>query len=85
MAQQIDISVMGSWTETIDASDLQSEPGTDLVDTYTSAEGQVSVSIDKVVNGNSWDWFINYNWRKVPADDYSKIVIDTVVLCESFI
>lgn len=52
MAQQIDISVTGSWTETIDASDLQSEPGTDLVDTYTSAGDQVSVSIDNVVYGN---------------------------------
>jgi hypothetical protein len=79
MARQIDISVTGSWKETIDASDLRGEPGTDLVDAYTSAEGRVSVSVDKVVYGNLRDWFINYNWDKVNADDCSTMVIYTVV------
>lgn len=62
-AQQVTITVTGSWSLTIGSSDLQGGAGSDLNSTYQSATNQVSINIDKVVNGNFWDWFVNYNWR----------------------
>jgi hypothetical protein len=52
--QAISITVTGSWSETIDASDLQAGPGSDLNSTYTSASGQISVSI-KIGKPKSWE------------------------------
>lgn len=43
--QAQEIVVTGSWTETIDVTDLQGGPGSDLVDTYESATDQVEIEI----------------------------------------
>jgi len=61
--QEVTIDVTGSWSETIDETDLQAGAGSDLNPTYTSATNQININIDKIVYGNFWDWFVNYNWR----------------------
>jgi hypothetical protein len=40
-----DITVTGSWSETIDGSDLQSGAGSDLIDTYESQSDQIIIDI----------------------------------------
>jgi len=62
-AQQISLSVSGTWRLTISASDVSSGAGSDVNSTYTSNTDQIDVDVDKVVYGNFWDWFISYNWR----------------------
>jgi len=39
------ITVTGSWSETIDVSDLQGGAGSDLANTYTSASNAVSIDV----------------------------------------
>ena len=51
--QAADITVTGSWTETIDASDLQAGAGSDLIDTYESASDQVEIGITEA-GGKNW-------------------------------
>ena len=48
----ISITVTGSWTQTIDASDLQAGAGSDLIDTYESASDAVSIDISQT--GGDW-------------------------------
>lgn len=62
--QAISITVTGSWSETIDESDLQAGPGSDLRAKYTSAKDQISIDIgDTAAN-----WEVNVskfdtNWH----------------------
>ena len=51
--QAQDITVTGSWSETIDASDLQAGAGSDLIDTYESASDQVTIDVFGQ-GGNPW-------------------------------
>ena len=44
------ISVIGNWSETIQASDLQSGAGSDLIDTYESLPDQIEVAITGAAN-----------------------------------
>ena len=53
---QINITVTGSWSETIDASDLQDGAGSDLIDTYESIADAVSISISGTTGASD-------NWR----------------------
>ena len=48
-----DIIVTGSWTLTIDASDLQAGAGSDLIDTYESASDQIDITL-YVQGANQW-------------------------------
>jgi len=41
----VNITITGSWSETIDASDLQAGAGSDLIDTYESASNTVAIDI----------------------------------------
>ena len=41
----VSITVIGDWSETINASDLQAGAGSDLIDSYQSASDAVSISI----------------------------------------
>jgi len=41
----VNITITGSWAETIDASDLQAGAGSDLIDTYESASNTVAIDI----------------------------------------
>ena len=50
------ISVTGSWSETIDVSDLQGGAGSNLTSTYTSASN--AVTIDVGVSGNT-RWYVD--------------------------
>lgn len=63
IAQEATIDVSGSWSVTIDETDLVAGAGSDLNSTYTSETNQITVNIDKIVYGNFWDWLVNYNWR----------------------
>ncbi len=47
-----DITATGGWTETIDAGDLQSGAGSDLVGTYNSGAAATAIS---VTYGTSWE------------------------------
>ena len=47
-----DITVMGSWSLTIDATDLVSGAGSDLNDTYESASDQVLITISNCASKN---------------------------------
>lgn len=62
-AQEARIDVSGSWSVTIDETDLVAGAGSDLNSTYTSETNQITVNVDKIVYGNFWDWFVYYNWR----------------------
>ena len=58
------LTLTGSWAETIDASDLVAGAGSDLIGTYESAANQVIISIDTVVN--KWEVYvkkIDSNWH----------------------
>jgi hypothetical protein len=57
-AQSQEVSVSGNWSLTIDATDLQSGAGSDLIDTYESNTNQVYVSVTK-----SGGFFSNWYWR----------------------
>jgi hypothetical protein len=51
----LDIKVKGSWSETIDASDLQAGPGSDLFDTYESVLDEVLITnIDQGPGSVNW-------------------------------
>lgn len=56
---QTTIGVSRSWSLTIDSSNLQGGPGTDLISTYESNTNQVLVQIQKGGGG----WFTNWYWR----------------------
>lgn len=61
----ISITVTGSWTETIDASDLQAGAGSDLIDTYESASDQIVIDI---TNATAAPWRVDVrksdaNWH----------------------
>ena len=65
--QTQDITVTGSWFLTIDASDLQSGAGSDLVDTYTSTSNAVQVDITGTA-GSTDSWRVDVrksdsNWH----------------------
>jgi hypothetical protein len=62
-SQSAFITLTGSWSLSIDQSNLQGGAGSDFVSTYESATNQVTISINKIVYGNFFDWFISYNWR----------------------
>jgi len=47
------ISLTGSWTLTIDVSNLIGGPGTDLTDTYESAANQIVIDVSATGN-TSW-------------------------------
>lgn len=63
-----DITVTGSWTENIDASDLQAGAGSDLIDTYESASDQIDIYVDAQgarnyrvdVRKNDANWHSNF-------------------------
>jgi hypothetical protein len=57
-AQAQSVSVSGSWSLSIDETDLQSGAGSDLIDTYESNTNQVYVSVTK-----SGGLFSNWYWR----------------------
>jgi hypothetical protein len=63
LGQVVTVDVTGSWSLTIDQTNLQAGAGSDLVSSYESATNQVMIDINKVVYGNFWDWLIAYNWR----------------------
>ena len=48
-----DITVTGSWSETIDGTDLQFGAGSDLVDTYESQSDQIIIDVTGAI-GKSW-------------------------------
>ncbi len=54
----ISITVTGSWSETIDASDLQAGAGSNLNSTYESASNAVSIDISGTA-GTGDNWRIN--------------------------
>ena len=54
--EAIDISATGGWIETIDASDLISGAGSDLIDAYESISDATSIDISNTANKND-------NWR----------------------
>jgi hypothetical protein len=54
--EAIDISATGGWIETIDASDLVSGAGSDLIDAYESASDATNIDIGNTANKND-------NWR----------------------
>ena len=54
-AEALDIAVTGDWSETINASDLISGAGSDLIDSYESAFNAVSLSI----SGTTGTWRID--------------------------
>lgn len=54
-AEAIDISATGSWSDTIDASDLQAGAGSNLIDTYESVAGATALTISNTTgNGDNW-------------------------------
>ena len=60
----ISITATGSWSETIDASDLQAGAGSDLISTYESAAD--TVSIDITATSGNWGLDvkkIDTNWH----------------------
>ena len=60
----ISITATGSWSETIDASDLQAGAGSDLISTYESAADAVIIDITDA--GGAWGLDvkkINTNWH----------------------
>lgn len=54
--EAIDISATGGWIETIDASDLVSGAGSNLIDTYESPADATDIDISNTANKND-------NWR----------------------
>ena len=54
----INITVTGSWTQTIDKSNLTAGAGTNLTGTYTSAQNVNQVSITGTINKND-NWQVN--------------------------
>lgn len=54
--QAIDIVIAGDWLLIVDASDLQSGAGSDLIDTYESIADAVSISISGTTGASD-------NWR----------------------
>jgi len=51
----IDVAVEGGWTMQITGTDLQGGPGTDLVDSHTSAVDQVWLAVSGTTGpGDSW-------------------------------
>lgn len=44
------LTLTGSWSETIDALDLQAGAGSDLIDTYESASNEISIQIVSPAN-----------------------------------
>ena len=59
----ISITATGSWSETIDASDLTGGAGTDLNSTYQSAADAVKINISATANWRVDVKKINGNWH----------------------
>ncbi|MEW5768087.1 MAG: hypothetical protein AB1797_10785 [bacterium] len=57
------ITVTGSWSEIIDASDLQAGPGSDLINSYESASNAISIEITGTGQAN---WQVNV--KKIDTD-----------------
>lgn len=57
------ITVTGSWSQTINSSNLTGGAGTDLTSAYTSAGNQVLLSISNTVGTHNW----NVTVRRVDA------------------
>jgi len=57
-AEAIDISAVGSWSDTIDASDLQAGAGSNLIDTYESVAGATVLTISNTT-GNTDNWRVD--------------------------
>jgi len=57
-AQAQQVTVSGSWSLTINETDLQSGAGSDLIDTYENNTNQVYVNVSK-----SGGLFSNWYWR----------------------
>ena len=64
--EAIDISATGGWGETIDASDLVSGAGSNLVDTYESTSDATTITISNCKNNND-----NWSVRVHRLDDSS--------------
>jgi hypothetical protein len=54
----VSITVTGSWSETIDASNLQTGAGKNLIDSHESARDAIEIDIDTFLEG---DWMIDVN------------------------
>jgi hypothetical protein len=54
----ISISLVGVWSETVDASDLAGGAGSDLISTYESASNQVSIDLTGTT-GDSDAWRVD--------------------------
>jgi len=63
----ISITVTGSWSETINASDLQAGAGSDLVSTYESAADTVSIDI----SATSGNWGLDV--KKIDTNWHSNL------------
>ena len=68
----IDISVTGSWSETIDAADLQAGAGSDLTASYESATDQVLITISGTAGGGD-AWRVDV--RKVDTNWHSDLIL----------
>jgi len=71
-AESIVIAVAGSWSETINASDLIAGAGSDLIDSYESATDALSISISETT-GASDAWRIDV--KKVDANWHSDFIL----------
>jgi len=63
----ISITVTGSWSETIDALDLQAGAGSDLISTYESAAEAVSIDI----SATSGNWGLDV--KKIDTNWHSNL------------
>lgn len=63
----ISITVTGSWSETINASDLQAGAGSDLISTYQSAADALSIDI----SSTSGNWAVDV--KKVDANWHNNL------------
>ncbi len=66
----INIRLRGSWSETIDASDLRAGPGSDLVDNYESALDEIEIDIAQAKNKN---WRVDV--KKIDANWHSSFLL----------
>ena len=64
-----DISVIGSWSETIDENDLLAGAGTDLKNSYESPDDQVLITI----SGTTGGWRVDI--KKVDANWHANLAL----------
>jgi len=74
---QESISVSGSWSETIDVTDLTGGPGSDLNSTYTSASNVVyhSISSSSYRLWESWDWRVDVRRSDINWDSRFQLYV----------